>query len=227
MTRLTIIAAAALALFAANAAQAQEYHSKDLTISNSWARPAGEGQYSAVYLTIKNAGQEADTFISAESPVAEKTQVHETRNEDGVMKMRAVKDGIEIKPGSSLEFKPGGYHIMLLGLKKTLEAGATAPLTITLAKAGAISMEIKVEKTAPGAAEAHPMDMHGMKGMDHSAHLLFGAFAGTLRFVCIWRRAASVCQLVPDAFSCVPSSEIFSAKSPFGRVNAGPARSNP
>ena len=59
---------------------------------------------------------------------------------------------------------------MLLGLKKTLEAGATAPLTITLAKAGAISMEIKVEKTAPGAAEAHPMDMHGMKGMDHSAH---------------------------------------------------------
>jgi periplasmic copper chaperone A len=167
MTRLTIIAAAALALFAANA---QEYHSKDLTISNSWARPAGEGQYSAIYLTIKNAGSEADTFISAESPVAEKTQVHETRNEDGVMKMRAVKDGIEIKPGSSLEFKPGGYHIMLLDLKKALAEGATAPLTITLAKAGAISMEIKVQKTAPGTAEAHPMDMHGMKGMDHSAH---------------------------------------------------------
>jgi periplasmic copper chaperone A len=170
MTRLTIIAAAALALFAANHAQAQEYHSKDLTISNSWARPAAEGQYSAIYLTIKNAGEDADTFISAESPVAEKTQVHETRIEDGVMKMRAVKDGIEIKPGSSLEFKPGGYHIMLLGLKKTLEEGAMAPLTITLAKAGAISMEVKVEKTAPGTAEAHPMDMHGMKGMDHSAH---------------------------------------------------------
>jgi copper(I)-binding protein len=170
MTRLTIMAAAALALFAANAAQAQEYHSKDLTISNAWARPAGEGQYSAIYLTIKNAGQEADTFLSAESPVAEKTQVHETRNEDGIMKMRPVKDGIEIKPGSSLEFKPGGYHIMLLDLKKALVEGATAPLTITLAKAGAINMEIKVQKTAPGAAEAHPMDMHGMKGMDHPAH---------------------------------------------------------
>jgi copper(I)-binding protein len=170
MTKLTIIAAAALALFAANAAQAHEYHSKDLTIFNSWARPAAEGQYSAVYLTIKNAGEEADTFISAESPIAEKTQIHETRIEDGVMKMRAVKDGIEIKPGTSLEFKPGGYHIMLLGLKKPLEAGAMAPLTITLAKAGAINMEIKVEKTAPGTVEAHPMDMHGMKGMDHSAH---------------------------------------------------------
>ena len=85
------------------------------------------------------------------------------------MKMRAVKDGIEIKPGSSLEFKPGGYHIMLLGLKKPLEEGATAPLTVTLAKAGAVSMEIKVEKTAPGTAEGRPMEMHG-KGMDHSAH---------------------------------------------------------
>ncbi|MGA9548367.1 MAG: copper chaperone PCu(A)C, partial [Rhodomicrobium sp.] len=89
MTRLTIIAAAALALFAANA---QEYHSKDLTILNAWARPAAEGQYSAIYLTIKNAGEDADTFISAESPIAEKTQIHETRIEDGVMKMRAVKD---------------------------------------------------------------------------------------------------------------------------------------
>lgn len=170
MTKLTIIAAAAFAFFAANAAQAHEYHSKDLTILNSWARPAAEGQNGAVYLTIKNAGKEADTFISAESPIAEKTQIHETRNEDGIMKMRPVKDGVEIKPGSSLEFKPGGYHIMLVDLKKPLEAGAMAPLTITLAKAGAISVEIKVEKTAPGSAEAAPMDMHGMKGMDHSAH---------------------------------------------------------
>ena len=222
-----MIAAAALALFAANAALAQEYHSKDLTISNSWARPAAKGQYSAVYLTIKNAGEEADTFISAESPVAEKTQVHETRNEDGVMKMRAVQDGIEIKPGASLEFKPGGYHIMLLGLKKTLEVGAMAPLTITLAKAGAISMEIKVEKTTPGTAEAHPLDMHGMKGMDHCA-LIVRAFAGALRFVCIWRRAAlgfSILSLT--LFSCVPSSQRSSAKAPFRRVNAAQAHSNP
>ena len=72
MTRLTLIAAAALAFLAANAAQAQEYHSKDLTISNSWARPAGEGQYSAIYLTIKNAGQEADTFVWLRAPSRKK-----------------------------------------------------------------------------------------------------------------------------------------------------------
>ena len=170
MTKLAILAASVLALFAANAAHAHEYHVKDLTIFDPWARPAAEGQTGAVYLTIKNDGKEGDKVLSAESPAAAKAELHETRDENGVMKMRAVKDGAEVKPGSSLEFKPGGYHIMLFDLKKPLEEGAMVPLTITLAKAGAINVDIKVEKTAPGTAEAMPMDMHGMKGMDHSAH---------------------------------------------------------
>ena len=170
MTKLAHLAASVLALFAANAAHAHEYHVKDLTIFQPWARPAAEGQTGAVYLTIKNDGKEGDKFLSAESPAAAKVELHETRNENGVMKMRAVKDGAEVKPGSSLAFKPGGYHLMLFDLKKPLEEGAMVPLTITLEKAGAITVEVKVEKTAPGTAEAMPMDMHGMKGMDHSGH---------------------------------------------------------
>ena len=170
MTKLATLAASVLALFAANAAHADEYHIKDLTIFDPWARPAAEGQTGAVYLTIKNDGKEGDKVLSAESPAAAKAELHETRDENGVMKMRAVKDGAEVKPGASLAFKPGGYHIMLFDLKKPLEEGAMVPLTITLAKAGAINVEIKVEKTAPGAAEAMPMHMHDMKGMDHSAH---------------------------------------------------------
>ena len=170
MMKLAIMAAGALAFFAANAAQANEYHAKDLTIVHPWARPAAEGQNGAAYLTIKNGSQEPETFISAESPVAEKTEVHETRDENGVMKMRQVKGGVEIKPGASLEFRPGGYHIMLFGLKKALEAGATVPLTITLAKAGPVNVDVKIEKTAPNSAETMPMDMHGMRGMDHAGH---------------------------------------------------------
>ncbi len=170
MTKLAIMAASALALFAANAAQAQDIHTNDLTISHAWARPAAEGQNGAAYVSIKNAGKDAETFVSAASPVAEKTELHETRDENGVMTMRAVKEGVEIKPGASIEFKPGGYHIMLFDLKKPLEVGAVVPLTITFAKAGAISVDVKVEKTAPGTADAMPMDMRHMKGMDHSAH---------------------------------------------------------
>jgi copper(I)-binding protein len=170
MTKLTILAASMLALFAANAAHAHDYHVKDLTIFHPWARPAAEGQTAAVYFTIKNDGKEGDKFLSAESPAAAKVELHETSEENGVMKMRAVKDGAEVKPGSSLQFKPGGYHLMLVDLKKPLEEGAMVPLTITLAKAGAINVDIKVEKTAPGTAEAMPMDMHGIKRMDHSGH---------------------------------------------------------
>ncbi len=170
MTKFAFLVAGALALFGAGASQAHEYRTGDLTIFHPWARPAAEGQNGAAYLTIKNGGKDAETFVSAESPVAEKTELHETRDENGVMKMRAVKEGVEIKPGSSLEFKPGSYHIMLIDLKKPLEEGAMVPLKITLAKAGTIDVDVKVEKTSPGTAEAMPMDMHGMKGMDHSTH---------------------------------------------------------
>ncbi len=160
MTKLAFIVAGALALFGAGASQAHEYQTGDLTIFHPWARPAAEGQNGAVYLSIKNGGKEAETFVSAESPAAGKTELHQTSDENGVMKMRAVKEGLEIKPGSSVEFKPGGYHIMLLDLKKPLEEGATVPLKIKLAKAGTISVDIKVERTAPGTAEATPHEAH-------------------------------------------------------------------
>jgi copper(I)-binding protein len=171
MTRLTFIAAGAFALFAVSAAQSHSYRLGDLTINHPWARPTAEGaKNGAVYLSIKNGGKDADKIVSVESPVAGKTGIHETLDENGVMKMRPVQDGVEIKPGASQEFKPGGYHIMLFDLKKRLQEGETVPLTMTFAKAGSINVDVKVEKTAPDSAEAAPMEMHGMKGMDHSMH---------------------------------------------------------
>ncbi len=170
MTKLAFIAAGAIALLAANPSQAHEYKQGALTIFHPWARPAPQSANGAVYLVIKNDGKEADKVVSAESPSAEKAELHETSDDNGVMKMRAVKDGVEIKPGASVEFKPGGLHIMLFDLKKGLQDGEMVPLTIKLEKAGAINVDVKVEKTAPGTAEAPPMDMHGMKGMDHSMH---------------------------------------------------------
>ena len=168
MTKLVPIAAGALALIAAHFAEAHEHHTKTIEIEIPWVRPAAEGRNSAAYLTVKNAGEDADTLISAETPVAEKAELHETRDEQGVMKMQPVKEGIAIKPGASVEFKPGSYHIMLLNLKKPLEAGNSVPLTIKFAKAAPITVDAKVEKTAPGAAAATPQ--HDMKTMDHAGH---------------------------------------------------------
>jgi len=157
MTKLaSLAAAAALALFGFTAAQAQEFRQGDLTISHPWARPTAEGQKNgAAYLSIKNGGSEADKLVSVESPVAERTQLHETLNDNGVMKMRAVTDGIEIQPGAAAEFKPGGSHVMLFGLKKRLEEGQSVPLTLTFAKAGSLSVEVKIEKSSSGTGEMH------------------------------------------------------------------------
>ena len=174
MTKLVQTAAVALALAAASFSEAHEHHAKTIEIAAAWVRPAAKGQNSAAYLTVKNAGEETDTLVSVETPAAEKAELHETRDEQGVMKMQALKEGIAIKPGASVEFKPGSYHIMLFSLKKPLEAGDSVPLTINFAKAGPVIADAKVEKTAPAAGDAMPMTMpmpmHGMNGMDHAGH---------------------------------------------------------
>jgi hypothetical protein len=169
MPKIASMAAGALALFAACAAHAHQYQKGDLTIFHPWARPTAESAtLGAAYLSINNDGQEADRLVSAASPAAAKAELHETRDENGVMKMRAVEGGIEIKPGSSVELRPGGYHIMLFGLKKPLQENEMVPLTLTLEKAGPIEVKVKVEKNQPASATAAPMHDHDMK--DHSMH---------------------------------------------------------
>ena len=65
--------------------------------------------------------------------------------EQGVMKMREVKDGLEIKPGETVELKPGGYHVMFVDLKQPLKQGDKVKVTLTFAKAGTIDLEYPVE----------------------------------------------------------------------------------
>ena len=67
----------------------------------------------------------------------------------GLMKMRAVK-GIDLKPGATVELRPGGYHVMLEDLKQPLKEGDHVPLVLTFEKSGAL--EIKVNVGAMGAA---------------------------------------------------------------------------
>jgi copper(I)-binding protein len=171
MTKLGILAAGGLSLLAAGAVSAHDYKSGDLLIGHPWARPTAEGaKLGAAYLSIENKGKEADKLVSAESPASEKTELHESREVNGVMTMRAVTGGIEVKPGAKVELKPGGYHLMLVGLKKQLREGETVPLTLTLAKAGPVNVEIKVEKTGAASAHATPAHNHDMSHTDHKGH---------------------------------------------------------
>lgn len=142
-------------------ASSHEYRQGDLVIGHPWARPtAGESKVGAAYLSVKNAGTADDTLNGARSEIAERVEIHEhIHDAGGVMRMREVQGGLVAPAGQSVEMKPGGYHIMLLGLKQRLEEGHSFPLTLTFARAGEMQVEVKVER-APSheqkpAGEAH------------------------------------------------------------------------
>ena len=116
--------------------------------------PVGAG-----YLTITNKGTADDTLVSATSPVAGVTQIHEMKLEGDVMKMNEVEGGLVIPAGQSVTLEPGGLHIMLMDLKQQLVEGTTFPVTLTFANAGNIEVELAV---GPINADEPTHDMSGM-----------------------------------------------------------------
>jgi copper(I)-binding protein len=163
MRLLTFFFAGLLALAAA-IAHARDYKAGALDIVDPWSRATPKGATVAGgYMKIKNTGSTPDRLIGGSSEVASKFEVHEMKMENGVAKMRPIKDGLEIKPGDTVELKPGSFHIMLVDLKKPLTAGDQIKATLVFEKAGKVNVEYDV--LAMGAEPAH--DMPGMKMQDH------------------------------------------------------------
>ena len=94
---------------------------------------------SAVYLTIVNGGPTVDKLVAASTPAADKAEAHIMLRDGDIMRMRPV-EGVTIAPGQSVEFKPGGLHIMLSGLKQPIKLGDQIPLTMMFEKAGAVQV---------------------------------------------------------------------------------------
>ncbi|MBI4674586.1 MAG: copper chaperone PCu(A)C [Chloroflexi bacterium] len=133
-----------------------------LTITDVWARAAGGAMNmptptasadmggmdmakptSAVYMKITGGGM-ADKLIQAESTVAETVELHTVEMKDGVMKMRPVEGGIDVPANGSVELKPGGFHIMLIGLKQELRAGEKFDVKLTFEKAGVKQVTVEI-----------------------------------------------------------------------------------
>ena len=137
--------ALAAGLVVASAALAQ---TNQLEVSNAWARATpGKAENGAAYLTIQS--PTADRLLSLSSPVAKKAELHTMSMEGMVMKMRPLAD-LEISAGQPVTLKPGGQHVMLLGLDAPLREGQSIPLTLTFEKAGTRTVTVSIEK--PGAA---------------------------------------------------------------------------
>jgi copper(I)-binding protein len=148
-TIIQIVAAlGALALLAgpiATPAAADDIRAGALQISAVWARATPKGaSIGGGYFKITNTGNTPDRLIGGTSPVSEKFEIHEMSMDNGVMKMRPVTAGIEIKPGQTVELKPGGFHVMLVGLKQQLAQGQHFKATLIFEKAGKVDVDFAI-----------------------------------------------------------------------------------
>ena len=142
------LAALAAAAVAATAIAAEDA----VRIEQAWARATpGGATTGAAYLTIES--READRLVAVETPVAGRAELHSHAMESGVMKMRPV-DGVAVGPGQPATLKPGGDHIMLVGLTEPLRAGQSFPLTLYFAKAGTMQVTVAVEAAGTGPTPA-------------------------------------------------------------------------
>ena len=145
MRRALLATALLTSLASSGYARSTSANQPAIAVSNTWARAsAGAATTGAAYF-----------LIGASTPVAGKAELHETRNENGIVQMRAVP-ARPPETGKPVTLMPGGYHVMLMGLKQPLKVGDEFPLTLTFDKAPALTVHVNV--AAAGAAAP----MYGM-----------------------------------------------------------------
>lgn len=116
------------------------------TIADAWARPGAAGAETAAYLTITSAPGKADALISASSPDASVVELHEVSTDAAGMTGMQPIDHLDIHVDETVQLKPGGYHLMIMGLSKELIAGDTIELELVFENAGGITVKAEVRQ---------------------------------------------------------------------------------
>ena len=141
---------------AVSAVSAHEYKAGSLEIKHPWARATPKGATVAGgYMKIINTGTAPDRLVGGSTVAAGKFEIHEMSMDNGVMKMRPVTNGVELKPGQTVELKPGSYHLMFMGLKQPFEQGKRVKGTLEFERAGKIEVEYVVEAIGTTAPSEH------------------------------------------------------------------------
>ncbi len=152
-------AALSVFLFVFAPAQAGDAHKNgDLMVKNVWSRatPARNG---VAYMTIFNHGGGVDRLVAVESDIAKKVELHTHSMKDGVMQMRRIS-AIEVHPGEPAVLAPGGNHVMLMGLHKSLEEGQIFTVNLVFEKAGKIAVDAAVQKAGAMGHGSHKKGGH-------------------------------------------------------------------
>lgn len=156
MTFMPRLAAFMLLSATATPLLAQSVTAGKLVIDHPWSRQTAPAQkVGGGFLIITNKGKAADRLVSATSSVAAEVQLHTMSMDGGVMRMRQMKDGVAIPAGKTVELKPGGLHVMFIGLKRPLAVGDSVPVTLRFARQGNVHLRFNVRPVgATGPVEA-------------------------------------------------------------------------
>lgn len=127
----------------------------ELAAHNAWVRLVPPvSNISAAYMMLHNNGGQDQVISGATSPVAADVEVHETSMKDGVMRMSEAKN-LTVPAAGHIMMKPGGYHIMLINLKRPLKEGELVPITINFQSGQALTLEAPVKAAPMGQGMKH------------------------------------------------------------------------
>ncbi|MFW9079395.1 copper chaperone PCu(A)C [Pseudomonas sp. P2757] len=154
LNKLIVIAAL---LLPACFAHAHEYKAGELEIAHPWSQELPPNAPTvAAYFVVHNNGKTADRLLSVDSPIAPTAELHEHVMQGDLMKMQQVPS-VAIAPGADVTFAPMAYHVMLMNPtdRSLLTDGKRFPLTMHFEKAGAVTVEVAVQKKPPETTQAH------------------------------------------------------------------------
>jgi periplasmic copper chaperone A len=139
MRRRRLLLAPALLVLPAHAQQ-----QGDIAVTTPWTRAAGQNGTGAGFLSIANRGSTADRLVGASSPIARVVEIHTHIREGDILRMRPVA-AVDLPPGGTVTLQPGGFHLMLIGLKEPLIQGQSVPLTLRFERAGEVQVMLAVQ----------------------------------------------------------------------------------
>jgi uncharacterized protein YcnI len=148
--------APAIMLVAAQGEPVATFKAGSILIENPWIRATPPGaSVAGGYMKIVNSGKETDRLTGGTLSGAAQFELHEMTMTDNVMRMRPLKEGVEIKPGTTVELSPGGLHAMGLQLQRSFKAGDTVQGTLVFEKAGTVSVTYTVKPIGGGETHDH------------------------------------------------------------------------
>jgi periplasmic copper chaperone A len=134
------------ASLAATPSFARDYRIGSIEIVEPWSRATPLTAPSAGgFLTLTNKGDAPDRLVAIESPAAKQAELHQMKMDGTIMRMRELENGIVLAPGQTVELKPGGYHVMFIGLKAPFVKDQKVAATLVFEKAGRIDVEFQVD----------------------------------------------------------------------------------